>query len=127
MKGNVSFMSPEQARGENVDARSDLFSLGLVIFFGLTNEQIYRGSGTFEQLLQAASGPKPEDLGKVAAHPLASAIVARALAVDPAAALPERSRAGRRPGAARDRRARRGRRGPIQRLFGDELRAAAAG
>jgi tRNA A-37 threonylcarbamoyl transferase component Bud32 len=126
VKGNVSFMSPEQARGESVDARSDLFSLGLVIYYGLTSEQIYRGAGTFEQLLQAASGPTPEDLSKVANLPLASRILARALAVDPAqryqsaaefAADLESHVAGGRLDAAAQ----------IQRLFGDELCAAAAG
>ena len=43
VKGNVSFMSPEQARGLAVDGRADLFSLGLVIFYCLTGEILYRG------------------------------------------------------------------------------------
>ncbi len=125
VKGNVSFMSPEQARGENVDARADLFSLGLVMYYGLTSEQIYRGAGTFEQLLQAASGPTPEDLSKVADLPLASRILARALAVDPtqryppaagfAAVLAPQVRGGGLVAAAL-----------MQQLFGEELRAAAA-
>ena len=126
VKGNVSFMSPEQARGEVVDARSDLFSLGLVIYYGVTNEQIYRGAGTFEQLLQAASGPTAEDLSKLAHLPLTSRILARALAVDPARRYQTATEfAADLAGHLGAGRAEIG--GLVDRLFGDELRAAAAG
>ncbi len=125
VKGNVSFMSPEQARGEPVDARSDLFSLGLVIYYGVTNEQIYRGAGTFEQLLQAASGPTADDLSKIANLPIASRILTRALAVDPARRYQSAAEfaADVAPHVAGGR-AEIG--GLVDRLFGEELRGAAA-
>jgi hypothetical protein len=84
VKGNVSFMSPEQARGQAVDGRSDLFSLGLVLYYGLTGEQLYPGQSTFDQLMRAATGPRTEQLKLVAElPPTAVSIVSRALAVDP--------------------------------------------
>ena len=60
VKGNVSFMSPEQARGIDVDGRADLFSLGLVMFYCLTGEILYHGETTYELLVKAATGPGPE-------------------------------------------------------------------
>jgi serine/threonine-protein kinase len=84
VKGNVSFMSPEQARGQAVDARADLFSLGLVLYYGLTGEQLYPGQSTFDQLMRAATGPKTEQLKLLSELPRASAtLVTRALCVDP--------------------------------------------
>ncbi len=84
VKGNVSFMSPEQARGGNVDGRADLFSLGLVMFYCLTGNVLYRGETTYELLVKAATGPGPEELTRIAALPVpCAAIVTRALEIDP--------------------------------------------
>jgi hypothetical protein len=85
VKGNANFMSPEQARGQNVDARSDLFSIALVLYYCLTNRLLYDGDNDLDVLYKAASGPTVEDLQSIRKlPPPARELLLRALAINPA-------------------------------------------
>lgn len=85
IKGNPAFMAPEQARGMPVDARSDLFSVGLVMYYALTGQMLYRVGNAGETLFQAATGPTREHLDAILTLPQPAArIIVRALGTDPA-------------------------------------------
>jgi len=84
VKGNTNFMSPEQARGQAVDARSDLYSLGLVLFYCLTGDLLYVGHNDLEVLHRAAGGLLRDDFARIRELPdPAPQILERALALDP--------------------------------------------
>lgn len=80
-KGKIAYMSPEQAKGEPLDCRSDLFSLGIVLWECLTLTRLFKGkddSETIRRLLVEAITPPvqkrpdvPMELSDIAMRALA--------------------------------------------------------
>jgi eukaryotic-like serine/threonine-protein kinase len=83
--GSARYMSPEQAQGL-IDPRSDLYSLGVVLFEALTGRVPFDGDTTATILAQHISAPVPSARALNPGLPVsAEAVVARALAKDPGA------------------------------------------
>jgi serine/threonine protein kinase/Tfp pilus assembly protein PilF len=61
--GTISYMSPEQARGTHVDARSDIFSLGILLYEMLTGRQPFEGS-TASDVIISILQKKPRPIAR---------------------------------------------------------------
>jgi serine/threonine-protein kinase len=85
LKGKFAYMSPEQARGEPVDARTDVFALGITVWELLTGTRLFDGESDVAVLraVQERPIPSPRDLNP-AVHPALAALLMRALQRDPA-------------------------------------------
>lgn len=83
-KGKTSYMSPEQCRGRVLDARSDVFALGVVLWEITTGRRLFRGDDEFAVMNQIVNLGADPPSRYVEDYPEAlEAIVVRALAQDP--------------------------------------------
>ncbi len=64
--GTATYMSPEQARGEEVDGRTDIFSLGVVLYELLTGHLPYEGSNIYEIMAAILSDREAPPLSRYA-------------------------------------------------------------
>jgi serine/threonine protein kinase len=84
--GTADFMSPEQARGADVDGRADVYALGCVLFRALTGEVVFDRDSDLDKLWAHVHEPPPALLEVRPELPAALAdTVAHALAKQPAA------------------------------------------
>lgn len=60
--GTPAYISPEQARGENIDHRADIYGLGAILYEMLTGERPYAGDTVISVAIQHVNDPVPEIL-----------------------------------------------------------------
>lgn len=85
LKGKVPYMSPEQASGKEVDHRSDIFAVGIMLFELTTGRRLFKAKSEFEtlKLICEREYPRPSQIRP--SYPKAlEAIVMKALEKDPA-------------------------------------------
>jgi serine/threonine protein kinase len=83
MKGKPAYMAPEQARGGVIDARADLFALGVVMFELLADRRPWLGTNDLETLVNVST-KEPPNLSEIRrVSPVFTEIVERCLKKNP--------------------------------------------
>jgi serine/threonine protein kinase len=83
--GTVSYMSPEQTRGHNLDRRSDIFSLGSVLYEAITGQSPFTGPSTLSIMHDIATGtPAPPSTLQPGLPRTLDDLILRCLEKDPA-------------------------------------------
>ncbi len=82
--GSVEYIAPEQAAGEHVDARTDVYSLGGVAHFALTGRPPFPRENSLATLFAHANAPRPRPTETDPSLPPAvDAVIVKAMATDP--------------------------------------------
>ncbi|MGZ4251603.1 MAG: serine/threonine-protein kinase, partial [Solirubrobacteraceae bacterium] len=82
--GTIDYVAPEQARGDRVDARADIYSLGCVLFQALTGTVPFPADNDLAKLFAHGSQPPPSALERNPTLPVEfDAVLKRAMAKDP--------------------------------------------
>ncbi|MDC0711919.1 serine/threonine-protein kinase [Stigmatella sp. ncwal1] len=80
VKGTAGYMSPEQVRGDPIDGRSDLFSLGVVLWELVTGQRLFEGKTERDEMVNILEAPIPsprQRAGQVSEE--VSAVILKAL------------------------------------------------
>lgn len=89
LKGKYAYMSPEQCRGRPLDRRSDVFSIGILLYELTTLQQLFTADSEFDLLCKIVELPIPSPSSLIADYPPElERIVMRALAKDRDARYP---------------------------------------
>jgi tetratricopeptide (TPR) repeat protein/predicted Ser/Thr protein kinase len=84
LMGTPSYMSPEQVRGQAVDKRSDIYSLGIVFYEMATGRTPFSGGSMYEVMMRRLSTPpRPVTELNAAVPPYLRKVLERCLEVDP--------------------------------------------
>jgi eukaryotic-like serine/threonine-protein kinase len=84
VKGKYAYMSPEQCRGEPLDHRSDIFSLGTVLYELTTQRRLFKRANELQVMKAITESPIPRPSRELAAYPkVLEDICMKALARDP--------------------------------------------
>jgi serine/threonine protein kinase/tetratricopeptide (TPR) repeat protein len=84
--GTISYMSPEQARGDEIDAKSDIFSLGIIIYEMLTGGHPFSKPSAIETLSSILRDVPPQtQIKPKSVNPIISPLLRKALAKDTSA------------------------------------------
>ena len=85
IKGKFSYLSPEAAQGQDVDARTDIFAVGIILWELLAGQRLFLGETDFQTVkkVQQANIPAISSLNK-AVTPELERIINKSLARDPA-------------------------------------------
>jgi beta-lactam-binding protein with PASTA domain len=82
--GTAQYISPEQAQGHRVEAASDIYSIGIILYEMLTGRVPFEGESAVAMALKHVSEvPRPIRSIRLDVHPELEAVVMRALAKDP--------------------------------------------